>query len=142
MKMAMKNIYLIMALSLSAVSVDAQELNSLKDNANTRNALGTYKCLRTDPANNTKSYSLIVRKVGATYAFEWSDSKGDSALYGTGVISPNVPYFIASSFWDPYKPELVGVEVFEIKPDGTLQGNWVLQAENEIGSETCIKNKP
>lgn len=124
------------------VSANAAEKNSVNDVSDTQDVVGTYKCERTDPSHNTKSYPLLVRKAGATYAFEWSDSKDDPVLYGTGIISPNAPDFLTTSFWDPYKPEIVGVEVFEIKPDGSLHGNWVLQAEKELGSEICIKSRP
>lgn len=103
--------------------------------------LGDYQCQRVDSANNTVAYPLTVSKTGDTYTLEWDNSNGDPVLYGTGVMHPNQTNVVASSFWDPRKPDVIGIQMIEIKPDGSLQSNWVLQSDNQLGSETCTKSK-
>ncbi|MBI2785502.1 MAG: hypothetical protein HYX60_04005 [Legionella longbeachae] len=164
MNTAIKSIYLITALSLSTIAAYADNTNtstpadststpenststpasapSTQSNSTSAPVLtGNYQCQRTDSANVMVPYDLTVTKTGDTYTFEWDDKNGNPAIYGTGVIHPNLNNVLASSFWDPTKPETVGIEMFEIKPDGTLQSNWVLQSQNQLGSETCTKGK-
>ncbi|KTC88426.1 hypothetical protein [Legionella cincinnatiensis] len=157
MKTVMKSVYLVTALSLSTLTTYADTTTSTPANTNTStnsgssptntsntaapNAEGDYQCQRADPSNNTSTSTLSVTKGNDTYTFEWDDSKGDPILYGTGVMVGSLPNAISVAFWDPKKPDAIGIEVFELKSDGSLQGNWTLQSDNKLGSETCTKSK-
>lgn len=156
MKTVIKSVYLVTALSLSTIPTYA-DTTSTPDNTNTSttstspstntsnaatsSAQGDYQCQRADASNNTSASTLSITKGKDTYTFEWDDSNGDPILYGTGVMVGSLPNAISVSFWDPKKPDAIGVEVFELKSDGSLQGNWTLQSDNKLGSETCTKTK-
>ncbi|PWY57024.1 hypothetical protein DGG96_01145 [Legionella qingyii] len=157
MKTVIKSIYLVAALSLptltayaddsstSAAGTSTSPASNSSDTstskASTSSFIGDYQCQRVDSANNTVAYPLTVSKTGDTYTLEWDNSNGEPVLYGTGVMHPNQTNVVASSFWDPRKPEVIGIQMIEIKPDGSLQSNWVLQSDNQLGSETCTKSK-
>ncbi|KTD60302.1 hypothetical protein Lsan_2080 [Legionella santicrucis] len=156
MKTVMKSVYLVTALSLSTITAYADTTNTPANtntstnggssttntsNTATPNAEGDYQCQRADSANNTSASTLSVTKGNDTYTFEWDDSNGDPILYGTGVMVGSLPNAISVSFWDPKKPDALGIEVFELKSDGSLQGNWTLQSDNKLGSESCTKTK-
>jgi len=163
MKTAIKSIYLVTALSLSALAAHADNTsNSPNTNTPTANTpaantgnpsttnttagttasiVGNYSCKRVDASNTTNTYPLAITKTGDTYTFEWDDSTGNPTLYGTGVMHPSMANVVSTAFWDPKNTDTVGVEVFEIKPDGSLQSNWVLQNSDQLGSETCTKSK-
>ena len=132
MKTATKNICFITVLSLSIVTSYADTAPSIA---------GDYQCQRTDASNETTTYPLSITKTNDTYTFEWADNSGNPVFYGTGVSHSNLPNVIASSFWDPKNPDTQGIEMIEVKPDGSLQASWVLQSNNQIGSEDCTKSK-
>lgn len=115
--------------------------SSSTTNNSTTSFLGDYQCQRMDASNNNVTNSLNVSKTGDTYTLQWENSNGDPILYGTGVMHPNMTNVVASSFWDPRKPDNIGVQMIEIKPDGSLQSNWIVQSDNQVGSETCTRNK-
>ncbi|KTD42137.1 hypothetical protein [Legionella parisiensis] len=164
MKTVIQSVYLVAALSLptlttyadtstsntnpsdskaSTTNTDAASTNtSISTNkAGTSSFLGDYQCQRVDASNNTASYPLTVSKSGDTYTLQWENSNGDPVLYGTGVMHPNMTNVVATSFWDPRKPDTIGIQMIEIKPDGSLQSNWVVQTDNQVGSETCTRSK-
>lgn len=162
MKTVIKSVYLVAALSLPTLTAYADNASTSNTNTPTTNTgtatsdttnsisntgvsassfLGDYQCQRVDPSNKTDSYPLTVSKSGDTYTLQWENSNGDPVLYGTGVMHPNMTNVVATSFWDPRKPETIGVQMIEIKPDGSLQSNWVVQTDNQVGSETCIRSK-
>lgn len=162
MKTVIKSVSFVTALSLSTLTSYAETTdtqtnlnttttnssNSSTNNSATNpssnsstNPLGNYQCQQTGSSNNTTSYSLTVSKAGDTYTFEWADNTGDPVYYGTGVMIGSLPNAISVSFWDPKKPDMIGIEVFELKSDGSLDGNWTLQSDNRIGGETCTKSK-
>ncbi|MCE0723002.1 MULTISPECIES: hypothetical protein [Legionella] len=164
MKTVMKSVYLITALSLPTLTAYADNASTSNTNASTSPStpttdtapsntststsktgasafLGDYQCQRVDAANNTASYPLTVSKSGDTYTLQWENSNGDPVLYGTGVMHPNMTNVVATSFWDPRKPDTIGIQMIEIKPDGSLQSNWVVQTDNQVGSETCTRSK-
>ncbi|KTD02218.1 hypothetical protein [Fluoribacter gormanii] len=156
MNTVIKSMYLVAALSVPTLTAYADDTStttpststpaSKSSDTSTNKAgssafLGDYQCQRVDSANNTVAYPLTVSKTGDTYTLEWDNSNGDPVLYGTGVMHPNQTNVVASSFWDPRKPDVIGIQMIEIKPDGSLQSNWVLQSDNQLGSETCTKSK-
>lgn len=153
MKTVIKSIYLVTALSLPTLtayadntstnntSTPASNTGTSASSSNAPSFAGDYQCQRVNSSNATSSYPLSVSKTGDTFTLQWENSNGDPVLYGTGVMHPNMTNVVAASFWDPSKPDTIGIEMIEIKPDGSLQSNWVLQTDNQMGSETCTKNK-
>lgn len=144
MKAAIRSIYLISALSLFAITAYADNAAPTPTPAptttSTPNLVGNYKCTRTDASNNNTSYPLSITKTGDTYTLEWDSSNGDPQMYGTGIVHPNMTNVLASSFWDLKNSDISGVEIFSIKPDGSLSANWTLQSSKDVGSETCTKS--
>ncbi|CAM2962476.1 Uncharacterised protein [Legionella steigerwaltii] len=165
MKTVIKNVYLVTALSLSTLTAYADDTSSnsnttsnagnstsntststsntgtATNNNSTSSILGNYQCQRTDASNNTVSYPMTITKTGDTFTFEWDSGTGDPVLYGTGVMHPNLTNVISASFWDPRKPDTIGIQMIQVKPDGSLQSNWVSQADNQLGTETCTRGK-
>lgn len=98
----------------------------------------SYQCHRTGGSNKATSYPLSVKTTGSTYTFEWM-ANGKTALYGTGVVHPKRTNVITVVFWDPNNPDNYGIELFEVKSDGSLNSTWALQSGTELGTETCTK---
>ena len=109
--------------------------------ADTSSIVGNYKCQRTDPTSNAVSYPLGIKATGTTYTLEWDSDNGYPAMYGTGVMNPTTSNLIAVSFLDAKDPNNYGIELFQVKPDGSLQANWTVQSTTQVGTETCTKNK-
>jgi|SRR5579885_50719 hypothetical protein len=128
------NIFLIIALSLLTLTAYA-------DTTVNTNVTGNYTCQRTDSSNNTSSLPLSVIKTGDTYTLEWDDSDGNPSMYGTGVIHPGMANVLSSSYWSLTSSDISGLEIFTIKPDGSLQADWISQSGKDSGSETCKKSK-
>lgn len=106
---------------------------------NTAAIVGDYKCQRTNSANNMTSYPLNIKQTGQTYTLEWSDTNGSPVMYGTAVMHPNSKMVLPTTFWDLANTESNGLEIFSIKDDGSLQGNWLLQSTKDHGTEVCTK---
>jgi hypothetical protein len=135
MKTTLKCIYFIPALFLLSNIAYA-------DSTSTSTLLGNYQCQRVDPSNNTNAYTLVISdNGGASYSFEWDNAAGFPVLYGVGIMHPSMNNIVNVSFTDPKDANNFGVELFEIKSDGSLQSNWVVQSTNQLGSETCTKSK-
>lgn len=132
MKATNKIVYLLLVLSLVTMTAYA-------DNTGTKTLVGNYQCQRTDANNSVNSYTLAITDNGSTYTLEWDNANGYPVLYGTGVIHPDMKNLLSVSFSDPKNADTYGIELFAIKPDGSLQSNWALQSANQVGSETCTK---
>ncbi|CAM2951753.1 Uncharacterised protein [Legionella steigerwaltii] len=102
---------------------------------------GNYKCQWNGTLLGNKNFSLTISQTGDTYNSEWDDSTGNPVLYGTGLMSPNVNNFMSSSFWGVADNTIIGVLSITIKPDGSLQGNWISQSGKDTGTTTCTKGK-
>lgn len=155
MSITLKKMYLLSALSLLAIPAFA-DVPAAADagstatgtgttlssaTASTPSVVGNYTCQRVDPANASTTYPLVITQTNQTYTLEWDDANGTPVMYGTGIIHPGMTNVLSTSFWNPQDTATNGVEIFEIKPDGSLQGNWTLQSGKGIGSETCTKTK-
>lgn len=102
---------------------------------------GSYTCTGYDPFGKTNFNSTVtVTKNGDTYSFQWL-SNGYPYNLGTGIYHKDVKDTISVVFWNPKKPDYFGTEVFMVKPDGSLTANWTVQAESQVGTENCTKNK-
>lgn len=133
--MKVTNINIIMTIALSLLTI-----TTYADNSVSPTLAGNYQCQRSDASNSVQSYPLVISNNGGTYTFEWDNANNYPVLYGTGVRHPNMQNLISVSFSDPKNADAYGVELFEMKPDGSLQANWALQSSNQVGSETCTKS--
>ncbi len=133
MKPTFKKIYLIGVLSLLSMTAYAQS-NTIA---------GNYQCQRTDAQNNATSSPLNISSTGDTYTLQWTDSNGYPTIYGTGATSSasGLNNLLSVVYWDAKNADNYGNELFTIKPDGSLQGEFVVQSANKIGTETCTKSK-
>lgn len=99
---------------------------------------GNYTCEGYDPFGKSNyANPVTVTKTGDTYGFQWLSSNGYPLILGTGVYNNNM---LAVVFWDPKKQEYFGTEIYQVKGD-VLQGNWTLQAQKQVGTETCTRKK-
>jgi hypothetical protein len=135
MKTTIKSISVIAALSLFTITAYA-------DNTSTSTLAGDYQCQRVDAASNTNSYPLeITVNNNGIYTFEWDNASGFPVLNGVGIMHPSMSNIVSVTYSDPKDANSFGVELFEIKADGSLQANWAIQSTNQVGSETCTKSK-
>lgn len=102
--------------------------------------VGNYKCQWKGGSLDNKNFSLTISKSGDTYNSEWDDDSGNPVMYGTGLMSPNINNALTTSFWSTTNSTLVGLLSITIKPDGSLQGNWISQSRKDTGTETCTKS--
>lgn len=114
-------------------------LSLLSLNTFADNLAGNYQCTRTDPSNNTTTYPLTITSTDETYTLQWSDSSGNPVIYGTGVVSPSINNALSVVFWDVKNPSNFGDALYSIKPDGSLNGVWIVQSTTQTGTETCQK---
>src|SRR5690606_27358043 len=94
---------------------------------------GTYQCKGYDPSSKSNyTNPITVTKNGDTYAFQWLNSKRYPFNLGTGIIHSGLKNVVSVVFWDPKKSDFFGTMVYEVKSDGSLTGEWVVQATNDI----------
>lgn len=105
------------------------------------NIVGNYTCNRVSANGQTNNHTLNISKTDETYTFQWDDSNGNPTMYGTGLIQSKLPNVIATTFWNISNDENTGVEIFAIKSDDSLQGDWLLQSTKDNGSETCSRQQ-
>lgn len=103
--------------------------------------VGNYTCKRVNANGQFSNYAVSITKTDATYTFQWSENNGNPVMYGTGLIQSKSPDVVATTFWNVTNDENTGIEIFAIKPDGSLQGDWLLQSTNDNGTETCTRQK-
>lgn len=143
MKATISRICLVTATSLFAMASYAETATTPAAPASTGSApsiAGNYQCQRVDASNATTSYPLSIKSNGDTYTLEWDNSAGFPALYGVGIMHSSMNNVLGAKFFDPKDANAFGVEIFEVKPDGSLTANWALQSTNQVGSETCTKS--
>lgn len=129
MKVVIKNIVIGLFCMLSITSYAASTTTPLAEN---------YECQRIDSSKHSTSYQVTIKPTGRTYTFQWV-VEGKPVLYGTGVVQSDVKNAISAIFWDPENTDVYGVEIFEIKPDGSLSADWIEKSQTQLGSETCTK---
>lgn len=109
--------------------------------ASTTDVSGTYQCQGYDPFGKSDyNYpTAVFTKNGDTYNIQWQSSTGYPLLLGTGLFNKDVSNAFAVVFWDPKKPDYFGAGLYTVKPDGSMQAVWTLQAQKQIGTEVCTK---
>lgn len=99
---------------------------------------GAYKCMGKDPLNKSDyAIDLLVTKTGETYSFKWGGTGKEYS--GTGLFSKNINNVIAVEFWNPNNQNTSGVILYQVQPDGTLNGDWTIADQRLTGSEICNK---
>ncbi|EEZ95762.1 hypothetical protein LLB_0943 [Legionella longbeachae D-4968] len=56
-------------------------------------------------------------------------------------MNKNINNAIGYIFWQPKSPTVTTVQIFNIKPDGTLDGYFSESNKDKGGTETCTKAK-
>lgn len=104
---------------------------------------GTYQCQGYDPFGKSDyNYpTATFSKNGDTYNVQWQSSTGYPLLLGTGLFNKDITNAFSVVFWDPKKADYFGTALYLVKPDGSLAGVWTLQAQKQVGTETCTKAK-
>jgi hypothetical protein len=105
------------------------------------NIAGNYTCTRIDASKSSTTYPLIVKSAGDGFGFEWDNASGYPQLYGTGIMHSKLNNAVAVSYWDAKDANNYGIELFDIKSDGSLSGVWAQQSTNQTGTDTCVKSK-
>jgi len=141
-----RKILLSTMLSLFAVAVHAEAASATPAatpaaSSGGSDVSGTYQCQGYDPFGKSNySYPTVtIAKNGDAYTIQWQSSTGYPLLLGTGLFNHEINNAFAVVFWDPKKADYFGTAIYLIKPDGTLQADWTLQAQKQIGTETCTK---
>lgn len=146
---AIKRVILATAISTLALTAYAADTTSKDTSAAQAPAYvspgpdisGNYTCSGWDPFGKTNFNSTVtVTKNGDTYSFQWL-SNGYPYNLGTGVYHKDVKDVMSVVFWNPKKPDYFGTEVFNVKSDGSMTADWTVQAESQVGTENCTKNK-
>lgn len=98
---------------------------------------GAYKCTGVDPVEKSNyEIGLAIMKTGDTYSFKWKEEGVEYA--GTGLANRSGTAAVAE-FWNPKNPNKSGVIVYQIQPDGTLDGAWTYADGTTVGTENCKK---
>lgn len=99
---------------------------------------GPYKCMGKDPfTKNDYSIDLVISQTGGTYHFKWGTAGKEFS--GTGLFSKSVNNIVAVEFWNPQNENSSGVVVYQVQPDGTLNGDWAVADQALVGVEICKK---
>ncbi len=100
---------------------------------------GNYKCTGFD-ANVKSNYtsSLVIQKTGDAYNLMWKS--GDVSYTGTGIFSKTAPDTLATIFINPEEKIKSGVMIYQVKPNGSLDGSWVYVNNTVMSTETCDKS--
>ena len=104
------------------------------------NVIGNYTCMGADALGQNKyTNPVTVTKNGSAYIIQWMNTSGNPYNVGTGIVNTSVSDSLAATFWDPATKGSVGVILYHIASDGSMQGNWALMGGSTVGVETCTK---
>jgi hypothetical protein len=103
---------------------------------------GNYTCSGTDSTGGQPYTSTLqVVKHGDTFSFEWlNSSSGLPDQIGTGIYNTNVPDSIGIVFRDTKDPTNIAVMLYQIKPDGSMNGNWAYMGDKAPAPEHCTRS--
>lgn len=105
---------------------------------------GSYQCSYHDPFStpNDGTETIVFKKNGDVYKISGIPTGNVFPYYiGKGVMNKNINNAIGYIFWQPKSPTVTTVQIFNIKPDGTLDGYFSESNKDTGGTETCTKAK-
>lgn len=103
---------------------------------------GNYLCMGDDASKKSpyEKVPLVVTKNGDVLSFRWDfSSQKMGIILGLGIPNVNQPNVIAGVFWDSKATTNIGVITYQVKPDGSLSGNWAIPGGTAWGLESCTK---
>lgn len=105
---------------------------------------GSYKCSYHDPFStpNDGTETIVFKKNGDVYKISGIPEGNVFPYYiGKGVMNKNINNAIGYIFWQPKSPTVTTVQIFNINPDGSLDGYFSESNKDAGGTETCTKTK-
>lgn len=121
----------ILAVSPSIYSADTSDIS------------GSYKCSYHDPFTtpNDGTETIVFKKNGDVYKISGIPTGSVFPYYvGKGLFNKNVSNAIGYIFWQPKSPSVTTIQLFTIKPDGSLDGVFAESNKDKGGTETCTKS--
>ncbi|MHB8628813.1 MAG: WD40 repeat domain-containing protein [Aggregatilineales bacterium] len=91
---------------------------------------GNYQVSGTNPDGSVYQGTLAVTQTGATYQFSWTTS--GAAVEGIGIQHGNI---VAVGYGVG-----CGLTAYVIRPDGSLDGQWGVVGQQQIGTERAARN--
>ena len=106
---------------------------------------GTYTCTGQDPyqvppSPPAFSEKIVLKKNGDAYVLQTFSV--DSSVpwdYGTAIFNKDINDSFTYVYWLVKDSTKYGSELMIIKPDGSLDGVFMDNGKNKIGTETCTK---
>lgn len=130
-KLSLATMLGILAVSPSTYSADATDIS------------GSYKCSYHDPFTtpNDGTETIVFKKNGDVYRISGIPTGSVFPYYvGKGIFNKNVGNVIGYIFWQPKSPSVTTIQLFTIKPDGSLDGVFAESNKDKGGTETCTKS--
>jgi len=104
---------------------------------------GSYTCSGKDAVDNSEyTVDMTVTKNGDVYNYKGVETGMNNKTQnymGTGLFAKNSNSILASEFWQVDNLNKAGVIIYQIQPDGSLEGVWTWRDKNAVGSEICKK---
>lgn len=110
--------------------------------AETPDISGSYTCSYHDPSSNPSdgTETVVLKKNGDVYKVSGIPTGSVFPYYiGKGLFNKNVSNAIGYIFWQPKSPSVTTIQIFNIKPDGSLDGVFSESNKDKMGTETCTK---
>ncbi|AWN73649.1 hypothetical protein LEAN103870_10280 [Legionella anisa] len=129
-KLSLATVLGILAVSPSVYAADAPDIS------------GSYKCSYHDPFTtpNDGTETVVFKKNGDVYKISGIPTGSVFPYYiGKGIMNKNVGNAIGYIFWQPKSPSVTTIQLFTIKPDGSLDGVFAESNKDKGGTETCTK---
>ncbi|KTC89628.1 hypothetical protein OQJ18_08400 [Fluoribacter dumoffii] len=130
-KLSLATMLGVLAVSPGVYSADAPDIS------------GSYKCSYHDPFTtpNDGTETVVFKKNGDVYKISGIPTGSVFPYYiGKGIMNKNVPNAIGYIFWQPKSPTVTTIQIFTIKPDGSLDGVFAESNKDKGGTETCTKS--
>ena len=105
---------------------------------------GTYLCNYHDPFSNPQDGTeMLIIKKGSGNNYKMS-KKGVNdttpSIIGIGLVNKDLNNVLSFLFWRPTTMTTNFVQFFIVKPDGTLEGEWVQSNKTQVATFTCKKS--
>ncbi|HHF7364937.1 TPA: hypothetical protein ACPSKY_000027 [Legionella bozemanae] len=129
-KLSLATVLGVLAVSPSVYSAEIPDIS------------GSYKCSYHDPFTtpNDGTETVVFKKNGDVYKISGIPTGSVFPYYiGKGIFNKNVGNAIGYIFWQPKSPSVTTIQLFTIKPDGSLDGVFAESNKDKGGTETCTK---